>query len=125
MTKSDLNLAFLFCFVVDSLFLFFVQFKSKWFTLQQFLIQTDNSIHKIPLISFMYFLSFLFWTYTILNVDSVESAESAFEYGLKLLLPIAILWIRNAIEFFFILYFRPSMMLSFKLFPSPPQISSS
>ena len=67
MTKGDLYLAIF--FFVDSLFLFFAQFKSNWFTLQHFLIQTDNSIHKIPLISFMSFLSFLFWTHTILNAD--------------------------------------------------------
>ena len=53
MTKGDLYLAIF--FFVDSLFLFFAQFKSKWFTLKHFLIQTDNSIHKIPLISFMSF----------------------------------------------------------------------
>ena len=55
-------LVFLF---VDIFFFFFRQSKSKWFSLQQFLFQTDNSFHKILPITFMYILLFLFQKHTI------------------------------------------------------------
>ena len=50
--KSNTLFSLLFLFV-DLLFLLFAQSKLK-FSLRQFLIQTDISIHKIPPISFMY-----------------------------------------------------------------------
>ena len=55
--------------------------KLKWFSVQPFLIPTDNSLmtRNISPPSLMYILSFQFYTHTILNADSVESAEFASE----------------------------------------------
>ena len=57
-----ISLVFLF---VDIFFSFFTQPKSKWFSLQQFLFETDNSFHKLLPITFMYILLFLFQKHTI------------------------------------------------------------
>ena len=48
-----------------SLFFYLLQSKSKWFSLQQFLFETDNSFHKLLPITFMYILLFLFQKHTI------------------------------------------------------------
>ena len=58
-TKSNLYLA---CFLfVDILFVFFTQSKSKRCSLRQLLIQTDNSFHEIPPISFIYMYYYLYF----------------------------------------------------------------
>ena len=58
-TKSNLYLA---CFLfVDILFVFFTQSKSKRCSLRQLLIQTDNSFHEIPPISFIYMCYYLYF----------------------------------------------------------------
>ena len=53
--------------------------KLKWFSVQPFLIPTDNSLitRNISSASFSYILSFQCYTHTILNTDSVESTEFA------------------------------------------------
>ena len=63
--------------VVVILLLFFTQSKSKWFFVRQFLIQTDNSFHKTPPLSFMYMLLFIFQKHTILNTDWAESVSGS------------------------------------------------
>ena len=61
--KGNLYLA---CFFICwYLILIFIRSKSKWFSLLQFLIQTDSWFHKIPPISFIYMLLFLFQKYPI------------------------------------------------------------
>lgn len=48
-------------FIINILLLFFTQSKPKWFFLRPFLIQTDNSFHKILPLCFIYILLFLFF----------------------------------------------------------------
>ena len=58
-TKNNLYLA---CFLfVDILFVLFTQSKSKRCSLRQLLIQTDNSFHEIPPISFIYMCYYLYF----------------------------------------------------------------